>query len=492
MEMSAKERRSSFFMHPVGQVHGREILRGGDVTPVICGANPTALRSTNRSDIVMLENLDRVNWKRARHAYGSAKDVPGLLRGLASEDESVRGDALYQLYGNIFHQGTRSEAAALAVPFLFELVLDPATRDRENLVFFLVALAFGYESEFLPFCLTPAEEPQRWGPRARAAYDAVAEGVASLAPLLRDTEPLRLAAAYALGHFPKHAAETAGDVRTAYEASTDETTRATLLIALAMVSLHAADKGDAVSLFRRIHGGDNAILRASAAAGLALLGAADDYVARTISATIIDASADNTKIPWNDGDFDGYLAEVLPLTASGREAAIAATLIDALADAKRHAKFTITRALLAVVVPSAGYRALSDLQRRALHAIEEHGQWDVNGASVVNFALMSNEYGLPDDRDDFRSFIEAAEASARGETVDWKPRERPRPSRRVDPEAPAYFIVLFGVLLLLWLLVAVNQPDLLPSTPRGWGLLSCALLGLGVSIYFLRRQSSVR
>jgi drug/metabolite transporter (DMT)-like permease len=67
-----------------------------------------------------------------------------------------------------------------------------------------------------------------------------------------------------------------------------------------------------------------------------------------------------------------------------------------------------------------------------------------------------------------------------------------RRSKRVDPQAPAYFIVLFGVLFLLWLLVVVNQPDLLPSTPRGWGLLSCALLGLGVSIYFLRRQSSVR
>jgi hypothetical protein len=443
----------------------------------------------------MLEDLDRIHWKKARHGYGSAADVPALLRGLASEDESVRRDALHRLDGNIFHQRSRWEATALVVPFLFELVLDPSTGDRENLVFFLVSLVFGDETDFLPFCATPADDPRCWGPEKRAAYDAVAERVSSLVPLLREAEPLRLAAAYALGHFPKSAAGTVDDLRRAYEASTDETTRATLLIALTMVSLHATDqdKDDVVPLFRSIHGSDGtAILRASAAAGLALLGATDDGVVRTISAAVVDASSGDTEIPWNGGDFDGYLALVLPFAARGREAASAALLIDALPHAQRHAKFEITRALLDLAVPSIDYRALSDLQRRALKAIDEHGQWDVNGATVVNFGLIGNRYGLPSDLDDFRSFVQAAEASARGEEVDWKPRKRPRASKDSDPLAPAYFVVLFGVPLLLWLLVVAFDRNLLPRTPRGWGLLSFLLLGLGVSTYFVRRLSSAR
>jgi hypothetical protein len=53
----------------------------------------------------MLDGLDRVNWARLNHAYGSAADVPGHIRALRSADASQRADALWQLYGNIFHQG---------------------------------------------------------------------------------------------------------------------------------------------------------------------------------------------------------------------------------------------------------------------------------------------------------------------------------------------------------------------------------------------------
>ena len=399
----------------------------------------------------MFENLYRVRWR------WSAKGVPATLRGLASDDESVRYDAL----------------AAPAVPFLFELVLDPATHDREDLIFFLVSLAFGDESVVLPF--SPTESPRHWeGKNERAAYDAVAERVTSLAPLLRE-EPLRIATAYALAHFPKVAAGTAGDVRRAYEASTDETTRATLIIALAMVSLHSQDKDEVLSLLRRVHSNDDsAILRASAAAGLVLLGAADDDVVQTISAALIDGSAREWRdIPWDDGMIDCYLAKVLPLAASGRETTLAATLIDGLARADSNAKFGITRALLAVAGLSFDYRALSDLQLRALQAIDEYGKWDRNGDAIVNFAFGYAK-GLPEDRDDFRSFVQAAETSARGEAVEWKPRERPRAraAERRDRLEPVYF-VLFTVMILFWLLS--------PDAPHPWGVVVVSLLCLGLS-----------
>ena len=435
----------------------------------------------------MLENLDRIRWRKARHAYGSAADVPALLRGLASPDENVRYEALSRLHGNIHHQGNRYEASALAVPFLFELVLDPATPDREDLVFFLVSLAFGYESAFLPFCATPAEEPQRWEPEERATYDAVAERIASLAPLLREAEPLRFAVAYALALFPRSAAATAGDVRRAYDASTGETTRAMLLLALAMLSLHVPDKEEAVSLLRHVHGGDgSAFLRSTAAAGLALLGAADDDVVETIREAIIDGSAGTTKFLWNDGDFDGYLAMVLPLAAGGREAAIAARLIDALPGANVDAKRTITYALLGVTAPPTDYRALSGLQRRVLQAIDEHGQWDRNGERIVNFAVMASGNGLPGDHDDFHSFVEAAESSARGEAVEWKLQERPARHPAKPRESP-FFTILFGTMILLWLVLVAIDPTLLSRTPGGWGLLSLAVLVLGLSVFSLWR-----
>ena len=43
----------------------------------------------------MLEELDRIDWKKLQHAYGSAKDVPDQIRALASNDDEIRKQALW-------------------------------------------------------------------------------------------------------------------------------------------------------------------------------------------------------------------------------------------------------------------------------------------------------------------------------------------------------------------------------------------------------------
>lgn len=91
----------------------------------------------------MLEGLDRVDWKTLRHAYGSAADVPGLIRALLSEDPVERNAALHELFGNIYHQGTVYEASAYAVPCLMELLASPSTPDREAVACLLASIASG-------------------------------------------------------------------------------------------------------------------------------------------------------------------------------------------------------------------------------------------------------------------------------------------------------------------------------------------------------------
>ena len=73
----------------------------------------------------MFEKLDQIDWTSLEHAYGSAEDVPQLIRDLASDDASVRDEAFYTAYGHIFHQGTRYQATAPAVPFLLEILDQP-------------------------------------------------------------------------------------------------------------------------------------------------------------------------------------------------------------------------------------------------------------------------------------------------------------------------------------------------------------------------------
>ncbi|MET8983579.1 hypothetical protein ABZX85_49270 [Streptomyces sp. NPDC004539] len=61
--------------------------------------------------------LDTVQWHTLTHAYGTAEDVPGLIRALYEGAEPAE-EAIYELYGNIHHQGSVYEASAPAVPFL--------------------------------------------------------------------------------------------------------------------------------------------------------------------------------------------------------------------------------------------------------------------------------------------------------------------------------------------------------------------------------------
>ena len=68
----------------------------------------------------MLQGLNDVPWADLEHAYGSAADVPGLLRKLLDPDPKTHQATLHTLYGNVFHQGTRYPATPYVVPFLLE------------------------------------------------------------------------------------------------------------------------------------------------------------------------------------------------------------------------------------------------------------------------------------------------------------------------------------------------------------------------------------
>ena len=92
----------------------------------------------------MLDGLDQIAWKRLSHAYGPATDVPALIRRLTNGSSDEREEALGELHGNIWHQGTVYEATPYAVPFLLEVVTDPRIPDRHYVLSLLQAIAEGW------------------------------------------------------------------------------------------------------------------------------------------------------------------------------------------------------------------------------------------------------------------------------------------------------------------------------------------------------------
>ncbi|MEU6749678.1 hypothetical protein ABZ914_25975, partial [Spirillospora sp. NPDC046719] len=91
--------------------------------------------------MTLLRDLDRIDWSSLQHAYGSAEDVPDLLRAIADERDPST-DAVGELDARIHHQGGFvCDAATAALPYLVELVSSPDTADRIGLLDLLGRLA---------------------------------------------------------------------------------------------------------------------------------------------------------------------------------------------------------------------------------------------------------------------------------------------------------------------------------------------------------------
>ncbi|WMD07096.1 HEAT repeat domain-containing protein [Streptomyces sp. FXY-T5] len=88
----------------------------------------------------MFRGIDEVDWASLRHAYGSAEDVPGLLRGLTSADPAERQTALDGMYGTVHHEGGVYDATLACVPFLLALAGRAEVRDRAEVVELLVSI----------------------------------------------------------------------------------------------------------------------------------------------------------------------------------------------------------------------------------------------------------------------------------------------------------------------------------------------------------------
>jgi HEAT repeat protein len=77
------------------------------------------------------DDLETVPWASLQHNYGSAKDVPGLLRASAAGDR----DAFMTLDNHLFHQGGWvCSAATAALPFLVRIAADTRHEFRADVL----------------------------------------------------------------------------------------------------------------------------------------------------------------------------------------------------------------------------------------------------------------------------------------------------------------------------------------------------------------------
>ncbi|MCL2646693.1 MAG: hypothetical protein FWD61_06775 [Phycisphaerales bacterium] len=185
----------------------------------------------------MLDGLDLIDWASLQHAYDSAVDVPDLLRDLASTNEEKRKNAIYRLFGNIWHQGTVYPATAAAVPFLYELLNAPNVSAKSEIACLLACIAAGTGYLEVHICLFEKEigeglaeegkslkdELEREAAEIRSVHQAASTRLLDLLPYLHDSEAeTRRAVAVALGCYPEHLGTTLPTLLKAAETEMDK------------------------------------------------------------------------------------------------------------------------------------------------------------------------------------------------------------------------------------------------------------------------------
>ncbi|MFI8324722.1 hypothetical protein [Streptomyces sp. NPDC085529] len=192
----------------------------------------------------MRVGADEVDWAGLEHHYGSAEDVPGLLRRCAGPDPDDAEDASSELLNVLFHQGSWiCSAASAALPFMVGLAADPEVPSRcalLEIVAMLAAEAGRVQARFL--------DPG-WAP----AWERALPG---LLRLLDDPAPeVRRSVADVLG-----ACESPGELLLpgllrSWEAEADPATRLELVLALGRAALRApagARGAEVVDLLRAL------------------------------------------------------------------------------------------------------------------------------------------------------------------------------------------------------------------------------------------------
>ncbi|WP_043224906.1 HEAT repeat domain-containing protein [Streptomyces sp. NRRL F-5193] len=201
----------------------------------------------------MLTGIEEVDWASLGHAYGPADDVPALLRGLASADPAERETALDGMYGAVHHQGDVYDSTLACIPFLLELVADPAVQDRGGIVELLTSIGgieLDDEDDDLDGPDGPGTDYDCLVPAANFAMAAaaVAAGADVFLGLVDGADPeARLAAPVALASLHPDPARVLTLLRERLTVEPDTEVRLALVAAVGRIALrHAALRAETV------------------------------------------------------------------------------------------------------------------------------------------------------------------------------------------------------------------------------------------------------
>lgn len=351
----------------------------------------------------MFETLDNVDWKSLEHAYGSAEDVPDLIRQLLSQDAKVRSDVMWHLYGNVFHQGTRYPATPYVIPFLIELCLNPEILDRGELLRFWGSLITGYfsvqerpiwgDGTHIYFC-GEIQEGEGDDPYSEALHQIYRNSLLAkellFGLLTDDDESVRAGAAWVLACLPTLGDASTDRLHCQLQREANGWVRAAIAFAL-------GELGDSGSLRQMLNSEtEHGAARCMAACELARISPSDELI-EPLLGFICEPIQGYENIPGAGGESTGDAAfSITYLPPEVRQRAVPA-ICQRLEHARSFATIPLVEALFSAAFEQREepLTEFNDLQRLVLMAmLNAQEMW-----SIVNLYWTFQSYGLPHDRE---------------------------------------------------------------------------------------------
>ena len=350
----------------------------------------------------MLDGLNDIPWSELEHAYGTASDVPDLIRALVNPDPKVRSNTMWTLYGNVFHQGTRFPATPYVIPFVIELCGRPEVFNRLELLSFWGSLITGYfnirerpvwsDGEFV----YGFDEPQKLDliePYSVALFDIYKnslEGEELLYSLINEGEPgVRAGAAWVLACLPTIADRSTDVLRTRVRLENSGSVRAAIAFAL-------GELGDNETLKTLLVNDDSEAVQCMAACELARIAPDHPSLIRFLMRFIEDRIEGYANVPGAGGDSTGDAAFAVTYLPKETRVKAVPEICVRLETARSFAVMPFASALLSAAFDpvSSPVQQLTQLQRQVLISmIQCQELW-----TIGNLHFEFKTYGIPFDR----------------------------------------------------------------------------------------------
>lgn len=379
----------------------------------------------------MLEQLENINWENLKHAYGSATDVPNDIRNLASLNNKIREKALHNLYGNIFHQGTRYEATPHAIPFLYELIENKAVESKHKIIYLLINLALGYEEEYLPGGINPEkfrnklmeseanmtdeqrERCEKYGYSVIAlinCYNSVKEGIPILLKCIKSNEEqLRIAAVYAISWFPEEAENTTPKIFEVLSKAKAEIEIANAILAIGLLNNQSKNNID-LSPIKNYLKSDSELVRICSAITLA-----KNPIDKKVLEILIEEVKSGKSLNYvegmlfNEGKISGYASMILSKYGKTEKEKIIPVLCEVLESVDSDQVLDITYAMLSIInykrktqIKNEKLENLNPLEIKVLNTIYEHG---LRADGFLSYLELLKLAGIPDSKEKLRNFL---------------------------------------------------------------------------------------